>query len=240
MDPPHEGGAAALESAVSVPAAAAGAGVALPAAVPASDPAARRRLLAPRPGMPYRAVKRAFDWTAALLLLVVLSPLLALAALAIKLGSPGPVLFRQRRIGRWSATFTIVKFRTMKTGTPDLASHLMGPGSAQVTPVGRFLRRTSIDELPQLWNILKGDMSLVGPRPALYNQHDLIAMRQEAGVDALQPGVSGWAQIHGRDGIPMTEKVERDRWYLERCSPGLDLVILVRTVVTLFSSKGVF
>jgi O-antigen biosynthesis protein WbqP len=190
--------------------------------------------------MPYRAVKRAFDWTAALALLLVLAPVMALAALAIRLGSPGPVLFRQQRIGRWSGTFTIVKFRTMKTGTPDLASHLMGPGSSRVTAVGRLLRRTSIDELPQLWNILKGDMSLVGPRPALHNQDDLIAMRQAAGVDALQPGVSGWAQIHGRDGIPMAEKVERDRWYLEHCSFGLDLVILLRTAITLFSSKGVF
>jgi O-antigen biosynthesis protein WbqP len=180
------------------------------------------------------------DVAGAAVLLVLLSPLLLLAALAIRLDSPGPVLFRQRRIGRGSGEFMIIKFRTMRVGTPDLASHLMGPGSTRVTRVGRLLRRTSVDELPQLWNILLGQMSLVGPRPALYNQYDLIAMRQAAGVDALRPGVSGWAQIHGRDDIPLQTKVDFDRYYLEHCSVPLDLWILIRTVVTLFSSRGVY
>jgi O-antigen biosynthesis protein WbqP len=192
------------------------------------------------PGGVHGALKRGLDATAAALLLALLSPLLALIAAAIRLDSPGPALFRQRRSGRWSREFEIVKFRTMKTGTPDLASHLLGPGSSQVTRVGRLLRRTSLDELPNLWNILRGEMALVGPRPALYNQDDLIAMRQQAGVDALRPGVTGWAQIHGRDDIPLQEKVAYDRYYRERCSLALDLWILARTVVTLFSSRGVY
>ena len=188
----------------------------------------------------YRVVKRSIDILAAVTLIVLLSPILIAAALAVRLSSPGPVFFRQRRIGRWSEEFTILKFRTMRIGTPDLASHLMGPGSSHVTQVGAWLRRTSVDELPQLWNILRGEMSLVGPRPALYNQDDLIAMRQAEDIDALKPGVSGWAQIHGRDGITMIEKVARDRWYLDHCSLPLDLWIVVRTVFTLFSSRGVF
>jgi O-antigen biosynthesis protein WbqP len=201
---------------------------------------ARARAIPARPAGLYGLLKRLTDVAAGLLLLVVLSPLMLLAAVLVRLSSPGPVFFRQRRIGRWSTEFMIIKFRTMRTGTPDLASHLVGPGSHHVTAVGRWLRRTSIDELPQLWNILRGEMSLVGPRPALYNQYDLIAMRQVDGVDALRPGVSGWAQIHGRDGIPMREKVERDCYYLEHCSPGLDLWILLRTTLTLFSSRGVY
>jgi O-antigen biosynthesis protein WbqP len=188
----------------------------------------------------YGPIKRALDVLGAATLLLALSPLLLLVALAIRLDSPGPVLFRQRRIGRHSAEFIILKFRTMHTGTPDLASHLVGPGSDRVTRLGRWLRRASVDELPQLWNILCGQMSLVGPRPALYNQDDLIAMRRAAGVDALQPGVTGWAQIHGRDDIPLQKKVNYDRYYLEHCSLTLDLWILVRTAFTLFSSRGVY
>ncbi|MBI1796592.1 MAG: sugar transferase [Candidatus Eisenbacteria bacterium] len=185
-------------------------------------------------------VKRGFDLIVAATLLIVLSPVLLAAAISIRATSPGPALFRQRRIGRRSVEFTILKFRTMKIGTPDLASHLVGPGSGRVTGLGYWLRRTSVDELPQLWNILRGEMTLVGPRPALYNQDDLIVMRRAAGVDALAPGVTGWAQIHGRDEIPMTEKVARDRWYLEHCSFATDLWILMRTAVTLFSSRGVY
>jgi lipopolysaccharide/colanic/teichoic acid biosynthesis glycosyltransferase len=184
--------------------------------------------------------KRAVDVVVAGLLLVALSPLLLVIALAVRLDSPGPVLFRQRRIGRGSRGFTILKFRTMQVGTPDLASHLMGPGSSRVTRVGRLLRRTSLDELPQLLNVLAGDMTLVGPRPALHNQHDLIALRQEAAVDGLKPGVTGWAQIHGRDDIPLERKVAYDRWYREHVSFGLDLWIILRTPVALLSSRGVF
>ena len=201
---------------------------------------ARGREVAPRPAGPGGAAKRAVDVFVAGALLVVLAPLLAVVALAVRLDSPGPALFRQRRVGRASREFTILKFRTMRVGTPDLASHLMGPGSDRVTRVGRWLRRTSLDELPQLLNVLAGDMTLVGPRPALHNQHDLVALRQQAGVDALKPGVTGWAQIHGRDDLPLDRKVAYDRWYLEHVSFGLDLGIALRTPFALFSSRGVF
>ncbi len=204
------------------------------------DRRARGRAITPRPGGLYGAARRVVDVVVALTLLIVLAPLLAVVALAIRLDSPGPVLFCQRRIGRGSAEFIIVKFRTMAAGSPDLASHLMGPGSSWVTPLGKILRRSSIDELPQLLNVLGGEMTLIGPRPALFNQDDLVAMRQEAGVDALKPGVTGWAQIHGRDDIPLDVKVRYDRHYLEKVSPALDLVILFRTVGTLFSKRGVY
>ncbi|MEO5616609.1 MAG: sugar transferase [Candidatus Eisenbacteria bacterium] len=193
-----------------------------------------------RPYGGYAFAKRLLDVAGALTGLVVAAPLLVVTAAAIRLDSPGPALFRQRRVGRGSRPFRIVKFRTMRVGTPDLASHLMGPGSRQITRIGGFLRRTSIDELPQLWNVLRGDMSLVGPRPALHNQDDLIVLRREAGVDSLRPGLSGWAQIHGRDELTVAEKVRYDSHYLERANFGLDLWILLRTLLTLFSSRGVY
>jgi lipopolysaccharide/colanic/teichoic acid biosynthesis glycosyltransferase/glycosyltransferase involved in cell wall biosynthesis len=202
--------------------------------------AAHGREVAPAPRGAYGVLKRLADVTISALLLIGLSPLLLLTALAVRLDSPGPALFRQRRIGRGSRQFSILKFRSMRVGTPDLASHLMGPGSDRVTRVGRVLRRTSLDELPQLWNVLRGEMSLVGPRPALFNQDDLIALRQRDGVDALRPGVTGWAQIHGRDQIPLAEKVRHDRHYLEHVSARLDLAIAMSTFRTLFSSRGVY
>ena len=125
-------------------------------------------------------------------------------------------------------------------GTPDLATHLVGPGSRHVTRLGAVLRRTSLDELPQLWNVFTGAMALVGPRPALYNQDDLIALRQQAGIDALRPGVTGWAQVNGRDEIPLDHKVRLDREYLDRVSPLFDLEVAWRTVGALFSSRGAF
>jgi len=201
---------------------------------------ARGRPIAPRPNGPYGVARRAVDLLVSATFLVLLSPLLALLAIAIRMDSPGPALFRQRRIGRGSSEFTILKFRTMRAGTPDVASHLMGPGSSRVTRVGRLLRRTSLDELPQLWNVLVGDMTLVGPRPALFNQYDLIAMRQAVDVDALKPGVTGWAQVNGRDDIPMDHKVALDRTYLDSLGPVMDLRILLRTVVVLFSDRGVY
>ena len=200
----------------------------------------RAPIVARRPGAGHALAKRALDVAGALAGLLLGSPVLLVTAIAIRLDSPGPAFFRQRRIGRGSRPFTIVKFRTMKTGTPDLASHLMGPGSSRLTRIGGFLRRSSIDELPQLWNVLRGDMTLVGPRPALHNQEDLIALRREAGVDSLRPGLTGWAQIHGRDELSVPEKVGFDRWYLEHESLGLDLWILLRTVGILFSSRGVY
>jgi O-antigen biosynthesis protein WbqP len=188
----------------------------------------------------FPAIKRLIDVGGALFGLIVASPVMLATAVAIRLDSPGPAIFRQRRSGRGSREFVICKFRTMQVGTPDLASHLMGPGSSRLTRLGPFLRRSSLDELPQLWNVLVGDMSLVGPRPALHNQDDLIALRREAGVDAMRPGLTGWAQIHGRDELSVPDKVRYDRWYLERAGLRLDLMILVRTILTLFSSRGVY
>ena len=201
---------------------------------------ARGRAVTPLPGGLHGIARRLADVIVAAGMLVALAPVLLLLGLAIPLDSPGPALFRQRRVGRGSKEFTILKFRTMRVGTPDLASHLVGPGSSRVTRIGRFLRRTSLDELPQLLNVLAGDMTLVGPRPALFNQEDLIGLRQAAGVDALRPGVTGLAQVNGRDEIPLQRKVEYDRYYLEHLSPVLDLMILLRTVITLFSNRGVY
>jgi O-antigen biosynthesis protein WbqP len=184
-------------------------------------------------------LKRSSDLVLAGLGLLIASPVMLAVALAIRIETPGPVLFRQRRIGRGSCEFTLLKFRSMAVGTPDLATHLVDPGRVTVTRVGAFIRRTSLDELPQLWNILRGDMTLVGPRPALYNQYDLIAMRQAAGVDALKPGLTGWAQVNGRDEIPMEQKVAYDREYADRLSPAFDAGIVVRTALTLFSMRGV-
>ncbi|MCC6650599.1 MAG: sugar transferase [Candidatus Eisenbacteria bacterium] len=196
------------------------------------------RDIAPRPDGAHAVIKRALDIVLSAAALVLFAPVMLAVALAIRLESPGPALFAQRRSGRGSSQFTLLKFRSMAVGTPDLATHLVAPGVVRVTRVGAFIRRTSLDELPQLFNILRGDMTLVGPRPALHNQHDLIAMRQEAGVDALLPGLTGWAQINGRDEIPMERKVALDREYLERLSPAFDLEILVRTALTLFTMRG--
>jgi lipopolysaccharide/colanic/teichoic acid biosynthesis glycosyltransferase len=197
------------------------------------------RDVAPRPTGAAALFKRAADILLAGAGLLAASPVLLALAVAIPTDSRGPVLFRQRRIGRGSREFVLLKFRSMAVGTPDLATHLVDPAQVRVTRVGAFIRRTSLDELPQLWNILVGDMTLVGPRPALYNQYDLIAMRQREGVDALQPGLTGWAQINGRDEIPMERKVAYDREYLERQSPGFDAEILLRTGLTLFSMRGI-
>lgn len=182
--------------------------------------------------------KRAFDLAAATSGILLLSPVFLLLALLVRVDSPGPVLFRQRRPGRGSREFIMLKFRTMRIGTPDLATHLVGEGTSYVTRIGRILRRTSLDELPQLWNVLRGEMSLVGPRPALYNQYDLIALRQERGVDALRPGVTGWAQVNGRDEIPMDRKVALDEEYLRRAGFFFDLSILWRTVAEVFTGRG--
>jgi O-antigen biosynthesis protein WbqP len=197
------------------------------------------RDVAPLPAAPASWLKRCVDVVLALVGLPIALPVMLAVAVAIKADSRGPVLFRQRRIGRGSREFVLLKFRSMAVGTPDLATHLVDPSQVRVTRVGAFIRRTSLDELPQLWNILVGDMTLVGPRPALYNQYDLIAMRQRAGVDALMPGLTGWAQINGRDEIPMERKVAYDREYLERISPAFDVEIVVRTALTLFHMRGI-
>jgi O-antigen biosynthesis protein WbqP len=183
--------------------------------------------------------KRAFDILAALAGLILLSPLLAGIAVAVRLDSPGPALHWSSRVGRFNAIFKMPKFRTMRTGAPNVATHLLPDPDAWITPLGRFLRRSSLDELPQLWSVLTGDMSLVGPRPALFNQDDLVALRTAAGVDALRPGVTGWAQINGRDDLPVPEKARLDAEYLARQGPLLDLKIILITLVAAFSGRGV-
>jgi O-antigen biosynthesis protein WbqP len=184
-------------------------------------------------------LKRAIDILGALAGLILLSPLFVGAALAVVLQSPGPALHWSRRVGRDERIFRMPKFRTMRMGTPDVATHLLADPDQWVTPVGRFLRRTSLDELPQLWSILKGDMSLVGPRPALFNQDDLVALRRAAGVAGLRPGLTGWAQINGRDELPIAEKARLDAEYLQRMSVAFDLQIIVATALAAVSGRGV-
>lgn len=176
-------------------------------------------------------MKRVFDVMAAVLALLVLSPLLLGLALAVRLDSKGPVLYWSDRVGRDNRIFRMPKFRSMRVGTPAVATHLLLDPDEYLTSVGRLLRRTSLDELPQLWSILVGEMSFVGPRPALFNQDDLIALRTEAGVHRLLPGLTGWAQINGRDEIPIPEKVALDAAYLNRRSLLFDLNIIALTFV---------
>jgi len=184
-------------------------------------------------------LKRAVDILGALAGLILLSPLFVGAALAVVLQSPGPALHWSRRVGRDERIFRMPKFRTMRMGTPDVATHLLSDPDQWVTPVGLFLRRTSLDELPQLWSILKGDMSLVGPRPALFNQDDLVALRRAAGVAGLRPGLTGWAQINGRDELPLAEKARLDAEYLQRMSLAFDLQIIAATALAAVSGRGV-
>ena len=147
-------------------------------------------------------MKRIFDILVSGIFLIILSPLILIISIIIKRTSKGTVFFKQKRIGRLNKEFYIYKFRTMRTDTPDVATHLLKNPEKYITPIGKFLRKTSLDELPQLFNILKGEMSLVGPRPALYNQYDLKEMRNKEGINILVPGLTGWAQINGRDEIP--------------------------------------
>lgn len=170
--------------------------------------------------------------------LVLLAPML-LIALGIKLTSPGPVLYWSKRVGRYNRLFDMPKFRSMRTDTPVVATHLLTNPQAHLTPIGSFLRRSSLDELPQLWSILIGDMSIVGPRPALFNQDDLIALRTESGVDQLRPGLTGWAQINGRDELPIATKAQFDVQYMQRQSLIFDIKIIWLTLLRVFKRNGV-
>ena len=188
----------------------------------------------------YPYIKRGADVILSLLALICLSPVYLIVALAVKLSSPGPVLFRQQRVGRGGRLFTIYKFRTMRTDTPrDTATHLLQDPSRYITRVGAFLRRSSLDELPQFFNVLKGDMSIVGPRPALYNQYDLIAAREKAGVNAVRPGITGLAQISGRDELPIPVKVRYDREYVENLSLNMDARCFFGTIISVLRAEGV-
>lgn len=184
-------------------------------------------------------LKRGFDLILALVALVVLAIPLLVVAVLVRMTSPGPVLYWSDRVGKNNRIFKMPKFRSMRVGTPAVATHLLDDPKRHLTPIGCFLRTSSLDELPQLWSILQGEMSFVGPRPALFNQDDLIALRTEEGVHTLVPGITGWAQINGRDELPIPEKVKLDAEYLRRRSFWFDLYILWLTLVQVSRRDGV-
>ncbi len=184
-------------------------------------------------------MKRFFDLVLAALAILLLSPRLVSLVLAVRMTSPGPAVYWSDRVGRSNRIFRMPKFRSMRIDTPAVATHLLENPAAWLTPIGSFLRKTSLDELPQLWSILVGDMSFVGPRPALFNQHDLIALRSERGVDVLLPGLTGWAQVNGRDELPIPEKVRLDAEYLQRRSFLFDLRIIWLTALKVLRRDGV-
>lgn len=187
----------------------------------------------------HHSMKRLFDLLLLSLALPVLAAPLLLVAVLVRITSTGSSLYWSSRVGRDNQIFQMPKFRTMRVGTPALATHLLNSPKSYLTPIGSFLRKSSLDELPQLWSIFKGDMSFVGPRPALFNQEDLIALRTEAGVDTLVPGLTGWAQVNGRDELPIPQKVQLDVQYLHSRSFGLDLKILWMTALKVLTRDGV-
>ena len=184
-------------------------------------------------------MKRLFDLLLALCATVVLALPVAVVAVAVRLTSAGPALYWSDRVGRGNKIFKMPKFRSMRVGTPAVATHLLADARSHLTPIGSFLRKSSLDELPQLWSILVGDMSFVGPRPALFNQHDLIALRTQHGVHELVPGLTGWAQVNGRDELPIPDKVKLDVEYLQRQSLWFDIRILWLTFVKVLRRDGV-
>lgn len=184
-------------------------------------------------------MKRLFDIVSAVWLLVLLVMPMAVIAALVKITSRGPVLYWSDRVGRGNRIFRMPKFRSMRTDAPQLPTHLLTDSRYWITPLGHFLRKTSLDELPQLWSILKGDMSFVGPRPALFNQDDLISLRTEKGVHTLTPGLTGWAQINGRDELPIPEKVALDEVYLQNHSLAWDMKILLLTALKVLKAEGV-
>ena len=184
-------------------------------------------------------MKRLIDITFGLAILAIFLLPLLFVALLVRVTSPGPVFYWSDRIGRHNRIFKMPKFRSMRIDTPAVATHLLQNPGQWLTPIGSFLRKSSLDELPQLWSILKGDMSFVGPRPALFNQDDLIALRTNAGVHELVPGLTGWAQVNGRDELPIPDKVKLDVEYLQRRSFGFDLWILWLTLLKVLRRDGV-
>ena len=187
-----------------------------------------------------RFFKRALDFVCSGLAILCLSPVLAVIAVWVKASSPGPVLFTQKRVGKGKTLFKIYKFRTMRTDTPhDMPTHILENPDAFITSAGRFLRRTSLDELPQIFNIFLGQMSIVGPRPALWNQDDLVAERDKYGANDCVPGLTGYAQVHGRDELPIPVKAELDGYYAKNLSFALDVKIFFRTIGSVLHHEGV-
>ncbi|MDB5988688.1 MAG: glycosyl transferase involved in lipopolysaccharide synthesis [Herbaspirillum sp.] len=184
-------------------------------------------------------MKRLFDLVLALFAGFVLLLPIIIVSLLVRFTSPGPVLYWSDRVGRRNILFKMPKFRTMQIGTPTVATHLLTNPDTYLTPIGSFLRKSSLDELPQLWSILAGDMSFVGPRPALFNQNDLIELRTQCGVDQLLPGLTGWAQVNGRDELPIPDKVKLDQEYLRKANMLFDLRILCLTFEKVVKRDGV-
>ena len=184
-------------------------------------------------------MKRFCDFMFAVFALVLLGLPWMLVACMVKLTSRGPILYWSDRVGRDNRIFKMPKFRSMRIGTPEVATHILTDPDSYLTPIGSFLRKSSLDELPQLWSIIKGDMSFVGPRPALFNQHDLIALRTQYGIDKLIPGLTGWAQINGRDELPVLQKVHLDKEYLDRQSFLFDMKIISMTAVKVIQRDNV-
>lgn len=185
------------------------------------------------------SMKRVFDLVSSITALLIFALLIALVALVVKLTSKGPILYWSQRVGKGNAIFKMPKFRTMQVGTPEVATHLLSDSARYLTPVGTFLRKSSLDELPQLWSILIGDMSFVGPRPSLFNQNDLIALRNQSGVDKLKPGLTGWAQVNGRDELAIPIKVQYEVEYLHKQSFWFDMKILCLTFLKVLRRAGV-
>ena len=188
----------------------------------------------------YKFIKRILDIILSLCGMIVLSPLFLVLIIAIKLDSKGPVLFKQKRIGLHKKHFFILKFRTMRIDTPkDTPTHLLENPEQWITKIGKFMRKTSLDELPQIWNIFVGDMSIIGPRPALWNQYDLIEERDRYGANDVLPGLTGWAQINGRDELPIKQKAELDGYYVKNVSFALDCRCFFGTILSVLKSDGV-
>lgn len=184
-------------------------------------------------------LKRFLDFIFSGILLLLLSPLFLIVAIIIKLTSKGPVFFRQHRVGRYNEEFMIYKFRTMRVDAPNVATCLLENPDEYITPIGRFLRNSSIDEIPQLINILKGDMSFVGPRPVISKEVDLIKLRTKVGVHKMYPGLTGWAQINGRDRLGVEEKVYYDKYYMDNYSLFLDIKIVLLTILKVMKAEGI-
>ncbi|HBX22991.1 MAG TPA: sugar transferase [Desulfotomaculum sp.] len=188
----------------------------------------------------YMKIKRLIDIILSLIGLIVLSPVFLILVIVIKLDSKGPVLFKQKRVGIHKSYFNILKFRTMRIDTPkDTPTHLLENPEQYITKMGKFLRKTSLDELPQIWNIFVGQMSIIGPRPALWNQYDLIEERDKYGANAVPPGLTGWSQINGRDELPIEVKAELDGKYVQRMSLGMDIKCFLATIGSVVKSDGV-
>lgn len=188
----------------------------------------------------YFAIKRILDIILSIIVLIILCPFLIIFSIIIKVESKGPVLFKQKRVGKNKKLFTIYKFRTMRTDTPkDMPTHMLKNAESYITKFGNIMRKTSIDELPQLFNIVKGDMSIIGPRPALWNQDDLIKERDKYHANDIRPGLTGWAQVNGRDELEIPVKAKYDGEYVEKMSLWFDIKIFFKTIINVFKHEGI-